>query len=137
MLLQKGGYKRAIIFHLSLTSVGLSSSTYYYHIEKENKGDQKPVKKQGRKIPGYSLTNDGKKVSDETIKKYLCDLIAGNGFPYGYKKLTSSLQEDYKLIINHKKVYRLCKELGILRPQRKIYPNRPRKLANREKSNRL
>ncbi len=36
-------------------------------------------------------------------------------------------------MINHKKVYRLCKELDILRPQRKTYPNRPRNLAKREK----
>lgn len=43
------------------------------------------------------------------------------------------MKEDYKLIINHKKVYRLCKELDILRPQRKIYPKRPKKLAKREK----
>ncbi len=43
------------------------------------------------------------------------------------------MQEDHLLVINHKKVYRLCKELDILRPQRKIYPNRPRKLAKREK----
>jgi len=60
-------------------------------------------------------------------------LIAGDGFPYGYKKLTIHLKEDYGLIINHKKVYRLCKELNILRPQRKINPLRPKKLAKREK----
>lgn len=67
------------------------------------------------------------------VKEYLCELIAGDGYPYGYKKLTACLQEDYNLVINHKKVYRLCKEIDILRPQRKIYPNRPRKLAKREK----
>ncbi|MFN4224456.1 MAG: transposase [Fervidobacterium nodosum] len=59
--------------------------------------------------------------------------MTGDGYPYGYKKLTTCLQEDYKLVINHKKVYRLCKELDILRPKRKTYPNRPRKLAKREK----
>jgi len=57
--------------------------------------------------------------------------VCGDGFPYGYGKLTSCLQEDYGLLINHKKVYRLCKELDILRPQRKIYPKRPRKLAKK------
>jgi putative transposase len=54
------------------------------------------------------------------VKEYLCELIAGDGYPYGYKKLTACLQEDYNLAINHKKVYRLCKEIDILRPQRKI-----------------
>jgi len=116
----------------------LAASTYYYSIAKENKkenrDDKTPAKKQvGRKIPGFSLSKKGEKVSDEQIKEYLCELITGDGFPYGYKKLTICLQEDYNLIINHKKVYRLCKELNILRPQRKIYSKRPRKLAKREK----
>lgn len=73
----------------------------------------------------------GDKVSDEQIKEYLMEHIAGDGYPYGYKKLTSELQEENALIINHKKVYRLCKELNILRPQRKIKVKHPRKLANR------
>ena len=59
-------------------------------------------------------------------------MIAGDGYPYGYKKLTVCLQEDCKLIINHKKVYRLCKELNILRPQRKIKGRHPRRLAKQE-----
>ena len=60
---------------------------------------------------------DGVKVCDEQTKEYLCEAIAGDGFPYGYKKLTTELREKHRLIINEKKVYRLCKELGILRPQ--------------------
>lgn len=59
-------------------------------------------------------------------------LIAGDGFPYGYKKLNACLKEDYGLKINHKKTYRLCKELDILRPQRKRKPFRPVKLAKKE-----
>jgi len=86
----------------------------------------------GRKIPGYSFKNDtGKKISDEQVKEYLKELIEGDGYPYGYKKLTFSLKEDYHLAINHKKVYRLCKELNILRPKRKLYIKRPRKLAKK------
>jgi putative transposase len=59
-------------------------------------------------------------------------LVAGDGFPYGYRKLTTCLKEDYLLKINKKKVYRLCKELDILRPQRKIKRRHPRRLAKRE-----
>jgi putative transposase len=57
--------------------------------------------------------------------------LSGDGYPYGYKKLTASMQEDYGLNINHKKVYRLCKELDVLLPQRKVNPKHPRKLAKR------
>lgn len=46
--------------------------------------------------------------------------VEGGGYPYGYKKLTVALQDEHDLVINHKKVYRLCKEMNILRPQRKI-----------------
>ncbi len=47
---------------------------------------------------------------------------------------------DHKLVINHKKVYRLCKELDILRPQRRIKDKQPKRIAiNRTvtESNRL
>ncbi len=70
-------------------------------------------------------------MSDEQIKEFLLEHVTGDGYPYGYKKLTIELQESNHLIINHKKVYRLCKELNILRPQRQIKIKYPRKLANR------
>jgi putative transposase len=66
------------------------------------------------------------------IKQYIKEIVTGDGFPYGYKKINATLKEDYQLVINHKKTYRLCKELNVLRPQRQIYLNRPRKLAKRE-----
>jgi putative transposase len=61
----------------------------------------------------------------------LLELIDGDGYPYGYKKLNKCLQEYHGLIINHKKSYRLCKELNILRPQRKRKPYRAAKLAKK------
>jgi len=37
------------------------------------------------------------------------------------------------MVINKKKVYRLCKELNLLKPQRKLKPRHPKKLSrNRE-----
>ncbi len=66
----------------------------------------------------------------------LLELIDGDGFPYGYKKLTIELKENKALVINHKKVYRLCKELGILRPQRIIKPYRPVKPGRKRKAER-
>jgi putative transposase len=55
------------------------------------------------------------------------------GYAYGYHKLTWALRRDYHLIINKKKVYRLCKELGILRRQHRKRMSYPRRIArNRE-----
>jgi putative transposase len=87
--------------------------------------------KGGRPVPGYSLTHTGGKVPDGKIEEWLCELVEGDGFPYGYRKLTVCLQEDYQLYINPKKVYRLCKKLGILRPQRRIKQRHPRRLARK------
>src|SRR5690606_4563324 len=47
-------------------------------------------------------------------------LVTGEHAACGYRKLTVLLRRVYRLIINKKKVYRLCKEMGILSPQRKI-----------------
>lgn len=43
--------------------------------------------------------------------------------------MTFALRRKFGLVINHKKVYRLCRELQILRPQRKVKPKHPRRLA--------
>ena len=95
-----------------LELVGLARSTYYYYKKKENKTGYSNVKR-GRKIPGYSETEDGIKISDEEtvaiIRAYrrMEDSVESE---YGYMKLKYFLSREYKMIINHKKVYRLCKE---------------------------
>ena len=109
-----------------LKIIGIPRSTYYY--QKNYRVEEKKVS-EGRPAPGYSFREDGKKVSDEQIKEYLLEEIVGDGFNYGYRKLTKVIRRKYKLIINKKKVYRLCKELGILRPQRQKKAKHPRKLG--------
>jgi len=111
------GYKAVTV----LKFAGLSKSTYYYHISIENKVKQKP-ENVGRPIVGYSLTNDNTKVCDEQIKEYIMEAIQHDAFYYGYHKITHTLRREHNLIINHKKVYRLCKELKILKNQRVIKP---------------
>lgn len=50
---------------------------------------------------------------------------------YGYHKITIVIRKRFNLIINKKKVYRLCKELEVLRPQRKQKAEYPRKTAKK------
>jgi putative transposase len=57
------------------------------------------------------------------------ELIAGEAGVYGYRKLCLRLRKEHELQINKKKVYRLCKKLEILQPQREIKFQYPRKLA--------
>jgi putative transposase len=111
---------------LVLKIVGLNPSTYYYAIDRT---DEEKVENGGRPIPGYSYNTEGKKICDMQIKEWIISLIEGDCFAYGYYKLTIELRRTYKLIVSKKKVYRLCKELGVLRPQRIIKTKYPRKIA--------
>lgn len=57
------------------------------------------------------------------------ELISGEEQSYGYVLLTECLRIQHDLVINKKKVYRLCKKLGILHPQRRKKLHYPRRLA--------
>ncbi|MBS2772980.1 MULTISPECIES: hypothetical protein [Anoxybacillaceae] len=60
----------------------------------------------GRPTPGYSLTATSEKVPDEQIEEWLSELVMGEGFAYGYHKLTIQLRRDHQLVmISKKKVY--------------------------------
>ena len=109
-----------------LRIIGISRSTYYANLNRQSKPKSRAG---GRRRSRYTFTNDNKVVSNEQVKEWLCELITAEGFAYGYLKLTYCLRRKFHLIINKKKVYRLCKELGILRPQRKIKRRHPRRLA--------
>lgn len=114
-----------------LRIVGVNEATYYYR--KKNNINKPRVYSGGRPIPGYSFNKQNKLISDEQIKEWLLVLIAGEESAYGYRKLTLCLNNQYGLVINKKKVYRLCKELDILEPQRQKNLKHPRKIAaNRE-----
>ena len=104
----------------------INRSTYYY--QQNGKVEKKTVGG-GRPTPGYSLTATGEKVSDEQIQEWLSELVMGEGFAYGYRKLTIQLRRDHQLVISKKKVYRLCKAMDLLRPQREKRIPYPKKLA--------
>ncbi|ENJ9654078.1 transposase [Clostridium botulinum] len=109
-----------------LKTVGLSRSTYYYNLSIEGKEKYKPV---GGKPKGYSLTSKGEKICDDEIKEYILQAIEGDAINYGYRKIMHYLKREYGLVINHKKVYRLCKELDILKNQSAIKPKVKRSIA--------
>lgn len=113
-----------------LRILGVERSTYYAHV---NNSKQEPniIHRSGRPAPGYSYTKDGKRISDEQICEWIMELLADEYTAvYGYRKLTKMLKRQYKLVINKKKVYRLCKKMNVLRPQRKLKIKYPKRLAN-------
>lgn len=111
--------------------VGIAESSYYYRKQQELNPVPGTIEKSkaGRPLPGYSLTSLFGRISDEQVKEWLHELISGEEQIYGYRKLTKCLRVQYNLLINKKKVYRLCKELGILGKQRQVAVKHPRQLA--------
>jgi putative transposase len=108
-----------------LQYIDLAPATYYYHLDLKEKSEIHG----GRPLPGFSYNKKGRKICDQQIIEWIYRLIDGEAFSYGYRKLTVLLKRDYHLIINKKKVYRLCKQEKLLRPQRKLKNKHPRKLA--------
>lgn len=69
--------------------VGIPEATYHYHVK-----------------------NFGKEDPDTEIKDLIIYLFKGFHERYGYKRITDELQK-LNYCINHKKVYRLMRELGL------------------------
>jgi putative transposase len=77
--------------------------------------NHKRKKKKGN-IPGYALDGQGKKISDQQVMDIVVTHLEENKFDaYGYRKLAYKLRKKKNIIVNHKKMYRLCKEEGLLR----------------------
>lgn len=105
-------------------------STYYARVNGK-KQEPKTTPRGGRPAPGYSYTKTGKPISDEQICEWIMELLSDEYTSvYGYRKLTKVLRRQYPLVINKKKVYRLCKKMNVLRPQRQLKIKHPRRLAN-------
>jgi len=86
----------------------ISRSTYYAY--------QKPRTPASRGRPltkeTYNLLRE-EKVSEEEVVKEIEEILSGKFVLYGYRKVTAALRRK-GYVINHKKVYRLMKESGLL-----------------------
>jgi putative transposase len=112
-----------------LRLIGILESTYYARKKRQAELVKTPNSEvtPGRPIPTYSWTTDGRKISDAQIEEWLNELVAGEEHGYGYRNLAHALYIQHSLILNHKKAYRLCKQLGLLqkKPDKKMkYPRR-------------
>lgn len=114
-----------------LRLIGIQESTYYTRKKRLSQvsAPLDPQGKSGRPVPTYSLTTIGQKVSDEQIEEWLSELVEGEEHGYGYRNLAHALYVQRDLILNHKKAYRLCKELGLLQNKREKKGKYPRRLA--------
>lgn len=81
-------------------------------------------------MPGFSYDKQGKVVLDARIKQFIRRLLLGPDAAFGYRKITVLLRRKHQLVINKKKVYRLCKEMQLLAPQREKKNHVPKRIAN-------
>jgi putative transposase len=109
----------------------VNPSTYYDRLKKEAREQEEKKVSEGRPIPGYSWTKTGRRIPDEQIKEWIMEVLSDDAsHAYGYRKMTKILRRGkYQLVVNKKKMYRLFKAMGILRPQRKKSMTRPKKVA--------
>ena len=110
--INKGTSVRKVIRFASV-----ANSTWYGN---QREDDQRRHNK-GRPVPGYAINLNGEIILDERIidalKLYRSRKEFINGG--GYRKLKYYLQRDYGVVVNHKKIYRLCREHNLLLPKRK------------------
>ena len=124
-----------------LRTCGLSRSGYYKSCKAlppvQEKGNKPSAGTTGRPLPGYSLSLKGELVSDPIILKVLKDYRERKEFQNwgGYKVLSRYLLRDHSLRVNAKKVYRLCREFGLLLPRPKKKRRRYEKICVNRKIN--
>ncbi|MGP4042645.1 IS3 family transposase [Gracilibacillus sp. D59] len=83
--LKEEGFRLKDIFHV----VGIPEATYHYHVK-----------------------NFGKEDPDRELKELITDLFKKFHERYGYKRITKELKK-LRHRVNHKKVYRLMREIGL------------------------
>lgn len=115
-----------------LKILNIPSSTWYEYVNKKNKKlEDNGCSEKTRGCPRRECTNQlGESISDEEVIIYLKTLREKKHHnKLGYRKLTHLLRRDYKLIINHKKVYRLYSEASLTLSKKKKIKRRGKKIC--------
>ena len=100
-----------------IESLGVSPSTWFE--SKKTKDCDRRHANKGRPKSVDSRTVSGDLISDVEVVTVLRNLRARIEFQNGggYQKMTQYLRRKYGFCLNKKKVYRLCKENGLLLPR--------------------
>ena len=119
------GHPVAVILEMC----GIARSSWYHHVKPSSKEGRRG--KRGRPVPGYTKNPDGTIVTDISIVKAIRDIRSDINFANGggYQKLKHYLRRDFGYHVNHKKLYRLCKENDLLLPHRKKKLKKNRRIS--------
>src|SRR3989338_393197 len=128
MFILKGYPKRVV-----LRVCKISRSTFYK--QSQPKSPDRREDNAGRPPQGYSLNLSGKKVLDIEIIDLLSEYRSQPYFENagGHRKMVHYLRRDHGVKVNHKKLYRLCKENDLLLPRKKKKKKLWKKLCENRK----
>ena len=93
-------------------------SSWYYDQVPKTDGDRMGF---GRKPPGFTVNRNGTLIMDVSISNLLSHYRQQPEFSNagGYTKLTYYLRRDHGFYVNRKKIYRICRENGLLLQKKK------------------
>jgi len=107
--------KEKLITSKILKLCKIPKSTYYDSLKEK-------VKKSppGRKAPGFSSNYDGDIIKDSKIVEIIKEYRSRPEFQnsVGCKALHEYIERDHRLTVNHKKIYRLCRQHKLLLPNK-------------------
>lgn len=108
---------------------GVSRSSWYF--TGKPPGEDQRSENPGRPLPGFTTNRDGTLILDASLAMLLTRYREmpeyANGA--GYRKLTKMLRRDHGLYVNKKKIYRICRENGLLLEQRSRRSRAYRRIA--------
>ena len=117
-----------------LRVTGVSRATWYMHRRKEtSQRDYDMTHLRGRPAPGYTVNRDGTVIMDSTLVSVLRGYrqrpeYANGG---GVDKLRHYLMRDHGFYVNRKKIYRICRENGLLLEKRGVKGRHKGSFVNR------
>jgi putative transposase len=89
---------------------GVKKSRYYYW---RKHGEPKKAVGGGRRMLGYSWTEQEKRIPDDQIKEYIMEIIANEETHlYGCRKISMFLRQEHGIILN-KKRHIACAKNGV------------------------
>jgi putative transposase len=105
LLVAESFIKEGVNKVLALKTCQIKRSSYYYK--------SKALLKVGRPCSTHTY-QDGTLVADGLVVKDIIALLSDEFVDYGYFKTAIYLRDEHKYYINHKKVYRLMRDNGLL-----------------------
>ena len=110
----------------------MSSSSFYFKTRLFFIVETIKAKPKQKRFVGFSYTINGQIVEDERIKEIIISIYENNNPTFyfkslGDKKLSVVFKNQLGIIVNHKKIYRIRKELGVVRAYRNHFKHPKKK----------